>query len=170
MRITAAEWRGGQLVLTTKDPEAVRFALAFKGEGDYTLSPAKKRRSLDANAYAWVLIDKLADELRMSKVDVYRSAIRDIGGVSEVVRVHADGYETLRRCWERHGVGWQVEQMPCRDSGYVNAIMYYGSSAYDTRQMSALIDHLVQDCTALGIETMPPYKLHGLLESWDGRA
>lgn len=170
MRIKAAEWRGGQLVLTTNDPEAVRFALNFKGEGDYVLSPAKKRRSLDANAYAWVLIDKLASAMRLDKEEVYRNAIRDIGGVSEIVCVPERGFDTLRRCWEKNGIGWQVERMPSKLDGCVNAVLYYGSSAYDTQQMSGLIDHLVQDAQAIGIETMPPYKLQGLLESWDGRS
>lgn len=40
----------------------------------------RRKRSLDANAYAWVLIDKLAAALNMEKVEVYRELIRNIGG------------------------------------------------------------------------------------------
>lgn len=168
MNITAAEWSGGKLTLTTSDPEAIRFALGFT-EGDYSLSKAKKKRSLDANAYAWVLIDKLAAELRIGKEEIYRNAIRDIGGNSEIVCVQKPALDTLRRCWERNGLGWQVETMPSKLDGCINAILYYGSSAYDTKQMSVLIDRLVQDAKAVGIETMPPDKLNSLLEAWDGR-
>ena len=168
MKITAAKWSGGELTLSTSDPEAVRFAVTFE-EGEYTIIKAKKRRSLDANAYAWVLIDKLAETLRMSKEEIYRLTIKDIGGNSEIVCVPEKSLETLRRCWEHNGLGWQVETMPSKIQGCINAILYYGSSVYDTKQMSILIDRLVQDCKSVGIETMPPDKLNGLLEAWDGR-
>lgn len=45
-------------------------------------------------------------------------------------------------------------------------MMYYGSSCYDTKQMSSLIDHLVQDCKALGIETLTPQELARMKEEW----
>ena len=167
MNITAAEWSAGKLVLTTSDPEAVRFVIGFEA-GDYSLAKAKKHRSLDANAYAWVLIDKIATVMRLGKEEVYRNAIRDIGGNSEIYCMQARAVETFRRCWDRNGLGWQTETMPSKLPGCVNVIAYYGSSAYDTKQMSVLIDHLVQDAKALGIETMPPDKLNALLEAWNG--
>ena len=168
MKITAARWSGGELVLSTKDPEAVRFSMGFV-EGEYSIVKAKKPRSLDANAYAWVLIDKLATALRMSKIEVYRNAIRDIGGVSEIYCGKENAIEDLCKQWVKMGIGWQAETMPSKLPGCVNAILYRGSSEYDAKQMSVLIDHLVQDCKALDIETMPPDKLRGLLEAWDGR-
>jgi hypothetical protein len=53
-----------------------------------------------------------------------------------------------------------------RISGYRNLRAYYGSSTYDTRQMSALIDTLVQDCKALDIETLSDEKLSAMMEGW----
>ena len=44
--------------------------------------------------------------------------------------------------------------------------LYSGSSEFDTAQMSRLIDNIVQDAKALGIETMPPKDLDALLEHW----
>ena len=51
----------------------------------------------------------------------------------------------------------------------MNVILYYGSSTFDTRQMSRLIDNLIQDAKAVGIETMPPDKLAALLGEWEGK-
>ena len=48
----------------------------------------------------------------------------------------------------------------------MNVTLYYGSSTYDTKQMSRLIDNIVQDCQAVGIETLTPDKLALLLEEW----
>lgn len=56
----------------------------------------------------------------------------------------------------------------CKLEGCINVTLYSGSSTYDTRQMSSLIDNIVQDCQAVGVETMPPDKLQSLLESRGG--
>lgn len=166
MQISEAKWAAGKLELTTRDPEAMRFAIGFE-PGEYQITKAKKKRSLDANAYAWTLISKLAETMRIGKEEIYRNAIRDIGGNYEVVCVKNEGLETLRRCWEKNGLGWQVETTPSKLDGCTNALLYYGSSSYDTHQMSVFIDRLIQDCKALNIETLPPEKLSGLLEAWE---
>ena len=128
-----------------------------------TVKKYRKPRSKDANAYAWVIIDKIAEALSITKVEVYRRAIRDIGGVSEIVCVRDAAIQRLRDGWEHNGIGWQTETMPSKIEGCTNVILYYGSSTYDTKQMSTLIDHLVTDAKALGIETMSPEELASLI-------
>ncbi|MCX4265995.1 MAG: hypothetical protein OSJ64_04170, partial [Firmicutes bacterium] len=54
---------------------------------DIEIKKYRQKRSLDANAYAWVLIDKIAKVMRIDKKQVYQEAIRNIGGVSETVCV-----------------------------------------------------------------------------------
>lgn len=129
------------------------------------LLPKKRKRSLDANAYAWVLIDKIAAALRMDKVEVYRDAIRDIGGNSDVVMVANDAVDKLCEVWGQRGTGW-VAEVTDRADTVSTVLLRYGSSTYDTKQMSILIDHLVQDAKELGIETLPPEKLTAMTERW----
>ena len=43
---------------------------------------------------------------------------------------------------------------------------YYGSSTHSTKCMSRLIDHIVQDCKAVGIETLPPDKLSAMMAEY----
>lgn len=133
---------------------------------DVTIKEHRDRRSLDANAYAWVLLDKLAERLRIPKTDLYRSYIREIGGNNETVCVLESAANKLRSGWEHNGVGWQTETMPSKINGCVNVTLYYGSSTYDTVQMSRLIDLIVQDCKTQGIETMTPQQLAALMEGW----
>lgn len=165
MKIEAATYSNGNLILTTTDPAARRFAYEFEA-GLYEIKKAKKRRSLDSNAYAWVLIDKIAAAVRLPKEEVYRNAIRGIGGVSDIVCVKNEAVASLRRNWTRNGVGWQVETMPSKIQGCTNVILYHGSSSYDQKQMSVFLEKLIEDAKALGIETMPPDKLEGLLNEW----
>ncbi len=126
----------------------------------------RKRRSLDSNAYAWVLIDKIAQAARVDKITVYRQAIKEIGGVSQIVCAHTEAVDKLREGWEAHGLGWQTDVMPSKIEGCTNVVLYYGSSTYDTQQMAALIDSLVQEAQALGIETLPPHEMARLNSLW----
>lgn len=61
--------------------------------------------------------------------------------------------------------GWFTERVDFTPDGEKEIIrFYYGSSRYNTRQMSRLIDNIVQDCKALSIEVLPPDKLSFLKE------
>lgn len=131
-------------------------------EIDIDIKAHRNKRSLDANNYAWALIDKIAARMHIDKVEVYREAIKSIGGVSETVCVQDKAVDRLRQGWEQNGIGWQTDTMPSKLKGCTNVILYYGSSTYDTQQMSLLIDHIVQDAKALGIETMTPAELEAL--------
>lgn len=126
----------------------------------------KKRRSLDANAYCWVLLDKLAENLRIPKFDLYKGYIRNIGGNSTTVCVLNEAVNDLVQGWCNNGTGWQAETTESKLDGCTNVTLYYGSSTYDTEQMSRLIDMIVQDCKAVGISTMTPEELKHLKVGW----
>ena len=134
---------------------------------EVTVKKYRQKRSLDANAYAWVLMDKIAAKRGISKTEVYRHAIKEIGGVSEVVCVQNKAVDMMRRIWSGKGIGWQVDVLDSKIQGCKTLVLYYGSSEYDTKQMSALIDSLVQDAQAIGIETKAPEELQSLLEQYE---
>ena len=128
----------------------------------------RKKRSLDANAYAWVLIHKLAEAMKLTPVEVYREAIRNVGNNFTPMCVRQQDAESLKKNWSKHGLGWLCEDLgPSQVPGCVNIACYHGSSCYTSSQMTVLIDNLVQDCKALDIETLTPGKLALLKEAWD---
>jgi len=132
------------------------------------ISKYREKRSLDANAYFWVLADKLAAKLNTTKIDIYKTAIKDIGGNSEIVCVKSEAVDKLRSGWELNGIGWQTDTMPSKIDGCTNVILYYGSSTYDTAQMTRLINNIVEDCKAQGIETRTPEEIENMLNLWNG--
>lgn len=152
------------------DKESVFQALEdLKADDRLTVKVSKyrKKRSLDANAYCWKLIGKLAEKTGIPKNEVYREAIREIGGNAEIVCVLDKAVDKLRFGWERNGIGWITETMPSKIAGCTNVVLYYGSSTYDTGQMSRLIDLLIDECKANGVEYLPPDKLAAMLEGWN---
>ena len=125
-----------------------------------------KKRSLDANAYLWTLISKLSERLKIPKTEIYRSAIKEIGGNSDTVCVQDKAVQQLCDAWGRNGIGWITDTFPSKLPGCTNVILYYGSSTYDTAQMSRLVDLIVQECKQVGIETKPSEEIDSLLRSW----
>lgn len=159
-----------QLTISTRDRAVIdQWNELHDGDINADIKRFRRRRSLDANAYAWVLIDRLAAVLKRGKTEVYREAIRDIGGVSETCCVTDQAVDALIQGWRHNGLGWFTETRPSKIAGCTNVTMYFGSSTYDTKQMSALIDHLVQDCKAVGIETMTPREIEAMNAAWEAR-
>lgn len=168
MIITEAKLEAGWLMVKpAKDDlgEAMAFIRKMKPKPyDVTIKEHRKKRSKDANAMAWELIGKLAEVMRITPSEVYINAIQNIGGNYEVIPVKEEAAQKFTEVWQRQGIGWPcVDMGKSRIPGYRNLRAYYGSSTYDTQQMSMLIENLIQDCKALGIETLAPDKL-ALLE------
>ena len=125
----------------------------------------RPRRTNDANAYLWTLLGKLSAALHIPPEEIYREAIRDVGGNYEVTPIRDDALEKWRSIWQGNGLGWVCEEIgPSKLPGYTNVRNFYGSSTYDTDQMSRLIEIVVRDCKAQGIETMTPEELASLME------
>lgn len=166
-----AKLETGQMIIDVPKAELGTVMHWFKTRKDkiYRLEIKENRnkRSLDANAYAWVLIHKLAKELRTKPIEVYREAVLTVGDNYTPLCVRTQDMERLMKSWESNGDGWQcVDRGENNTPGCRTVFAYYGSSVFDTAQMSRLIDGLIQDCKALGIETMTPDKLSILKEEW----
>jgi hypothetical protein len=131
------------------------------------IKPYRERRSLDANAYFWVLCDRLAEKLRKSKTEIYREYIKDIGGVSETVCIKNSAVERLCEGWQKNGVGWQTDTFESKIDGCTNVILYYGSSTFSTAQMSTLLDLIIQDCHDQGIPTETPNQIAEMKSRWN---
>lgn len=129
----------------------------------------REKRSLDSNAYCWVLFGKLSEKLQIPPKDIYRSLIPDVGGNSEVVPIRKDAVSTWRRNWEDRGAGWVTESLgESKLPGYENIINYYGSSTYNSAQMARLIDLAIELCKENNIETATPLELARMQEEWEG--
>lgn len=131
------------------------------------LSEIRQKRSLNANAYAWVLMDKLAEKTHIPKTEIYKSYIKEIGGNSEIVCVMNEALDDLKNGWEHNGLGWLTDTLPSKIPGCTNVVLYFGSSIYDTKQMSRLIDMIIQDCRENDIEYLSPDELAKMLEEWE---
>lgn len=140
---------------------------------DVTIKEHREKRSLNANAYAWVLLDKLALKLSLPRVpltaeDLYREYCKDVSDNYDIIPVKEERIEIWNKIFCGDHIGRStVDLGECRTKkGYHNIKCYYGSSDYDTKQMSRFIDLIVQDCKENGIETLTPDELERIKEEW----
>lgn len=133
----------------------------------------RERRSVDANAYMWVLLDKLANKLSNDGIvytaeALYKHAIH-MTGRPTYLPIRKDAVEAFRRQWRMDRVGRIAEVMgESKLPGYVVVAAYQGSSEYDSKEMSRLIDFIVEECKEQGIETQSPEYINRLLTEWGG--
>lgn len=135
---------------------------------EYTLEmkQIRTKRSLDANAYFWVLLRDLATKLDISYKELYRFYIKDYG-VYNIVPIKEEAVERWVQGWEKNGSGWVCESIgKSKFDGYVNMKCYFGSSMYDSKEMARLIDAVVSDCKENGVETLPPREIERLKKEW----
>ena len=159
------------LFLDTKQLDIVE-QLKSENKLNIELKKYRKKRSLDANAYCWVLCDKLAKELSkdgtpITKENVYKDAICAIGTFEPMI-VQEKAIDKFKRIWEEQGLGFIVQEVSRKDK-CVKVNCYYGSSTYDTKEMSLIINLLVDMAKQIGIETKTKQEIDSMLESWGAK-
>ena len=161
---------GAWLMLKTDLPQAKQFCEDMKDGKKYSaeLKQHKNKRSIDANALFWLYCGSLAHKLQMPKETVYRELIKDIGDNYEIVPIKNEAVDKWVSNWSSKGIGWVCDILgESKLEGYTNVMTYYGSSTYDTKQMSTLINRVMQECKEQGIEVLTPQEMSLLLEEWD---
>ena len=111
------------LLLDTNEISVVE-ELKNENKLNVELKKYKKKRSLDANAYMWVLVSKIQEKLNIPKEDIYRNAIKNIG-VYEVIPVKDEAVERFIEAWKHNGLGWVCETTKSKLEGFTNVIAYY---------------------------------------------
>ena len=135
---------------------------------DITIKKHRNKRSLDANAYCFVLCQKIAEKVGNTKEYVYRNAIKNVGQF-EIVPIRNDALEKWMNAWNSKGLGWISEVFSeSKIEGYTNTINYYGSSVYDSKEMALLINEIVEQAKELDIDTLTESEKQSLIENWKG--
>ena len=123
----------------------------------------RKKRSLDANAYCWVLLSKLATVHNSSKEEIYEEMLRRYGEPYK----DDDGYITITVKssvdMDKIDGHWLLIKESEKWKSYM---MVKGSSEYETAEMARFIDGVVSECKESGIETLTPDELNQMKNAW----
>ena len=148
-----------------KPEELVRWLFNQDKDKVFEIKEHKLKRSLNANAYCWVLMNKIADAIKSTKEEVYREYIKN-KGIFRLITMNKDATNTFIKVWQEKGLGWICDISESKYEGMVDVVAYYGTSSYNTKQMANFIDYVVDEAKNLGIETLPPDEIERLKSLW----
>lgn len=135
---------------------------------DVVIKQHRKKRSLDANSYAWVLMSKIADVLRTSKEEIYIQMLKRYGQrEKELISVIAEGLETIKRATNNHC--YEVGESELNGKIFKHLAILIGSSQYDSKEMAILIDGIISECKELGVNTITENEKLEMLGKWGVR-
>ena len=119
----------------------------------------RNKRSKDANSFLWVILAKMADVLGTSKDELYIEVLdrygrcRHITCPIEAVDDLKSAYRYIRRLEDVVVNGKEVAHILC----------FIGSSNYDSKSFSILLNGVVEEAKALDIETATPEEINRLI-------
>lgn len=144
-----------------KPNDVIRWLLEQDKEKTFEIKEHKEKRSLNANAYTWVLIGKIADAVRASKDEIYLIMLKRYGQ-HEVFSIRSDidvsGYF---KYWD------EIGRSTLNGKEFKHIMVYKGSSQYNTKEMAVLIDGIVSEAEEMNIETLPPNEIERLKTAWN---
>ena len=128
---------------------------------DISIKEHREKRSKNANSYMWKLVTQIADVLGTTKEEIYLQELKKYGQ-SIMIPVKTgqkpDGYF---KYYELHKKGY------IKDVTVDWYIVYKGSSEYDTKEMSTLLNGVVEDCHELDIPTLDDIRIEELIDDWE---
>ena len=127
-----------------------------------TVDKYREKRSLDANAYAWLLIGKIADCVGTSKDEIYLELLKRYGQtyVTKVKHEEVEIFKRDHKYWEEH------EKLESEEKAQYFRV-WVGSSRYNTKEMSIFIDGIVSEAEELDIPTKTPNQIAEMVSLWE---
>jgi len=128
-----------------------------------TVKQYREKRSLDSNAYAWVLMQKIAEAVQSDKWSVYLEMLAKYSRAFTHVIVRPDVVPRFEAEWRTVR---NLGEITVNGQTGIQLQLYFGSSTFDTKEMSVFIDGLVEECRQLEIETLPPNEIERMKREW----
>lgn len=151
------------MTFTGTKTEIQQFLYKLDKDTKYDLKIDKHRnkRSLDANNYAWHLINEISNALRLSKEEVYLQMLKSYGQREYVSMLANVNPSRISKYYEEQGM------FKHNNNTFKSYMFYIGTSQYDSREMAIFIDGLVQEAKQLGIETLEDIEIQELLKEME---
>lgn len=169
----------GKLLSVNRDWQTGKYSITFSVNEQSSLNEIEKiknleklsidakkyreKRSLDANALLWACLSDIAMALRTDKWNVYLMMLKRYGKYTYIC-VKPNVVESVKAQWRE-----------CEEIGTINIngqeavqlLCYFGSSTYDTKEMSILIDGVISEMEEMGLETPESREVRRAIEEYE---
>lgn len=141
----------------------------LKGDLSVTIKRWREHRTLTANAYYWALIGKLAAKLTISVQRCHNLMLRRYGQLAiidgELIGVRVpDTEDAEKKVLEASN--YHLRMTSEAQDGIRTYYMLRGSSDYDSKEFSDLLEGTISECKEVGIETLPPEEIERMMAAY----
>lgn len=95
------------LLLDTKQLDIVE-ELKNENKLNVELKKHREKRSLDANAYFWKLLQELCELAEIDIIEDYKRRIKELG-IFRQFKIEKDNIKTFEKMWTAQGIAWFCE-------------------------------------------------------------
>ena len=148
--------------MTGKSADIIKYLLDQDSTKEWDLSEHKEKRSLDANGLLWACLQEIAQAIRSDKWSVYLQMLKRYGKFDYVI-VKKKAVEAMKRQWRELE---EVGEIDIHGQTAVQLLCYYGSSTYDRKEFSVLLDGVISEMKEIGLTPPPDRQTRELLEKW----
>lgn len=161
------DWQTDQLKITftVNEKSAAAEIDKIKDEQKLSIEATKyrKKRSLSANALLWACLGEIATVLRTDKWDVYLLMLKRYGKFTYIC-VKPNVVEAVKAQWRECE---EVGKITLNGQEAVQLLCYFGSSTYNTQEMSVLLDGVISEMKEIGLQPPMSSEMKRALEEWD---
>lgn len=123
----------------------------------------KPHRSKDANALLWVCLTEIAKALRTDNWSVYLQMLRRYGKCTHIV-CKPEAVDMVRKQWRESEV---IGDYEVNGQKAVQMLCYYGSSTFDSSEMSRLLDGVISEMAEMNLQKPTSAEMKRALDEWE---
>ena len=169
LKDVSKDWKTGKYIFSfaVNEPAAVNEIDSIQNCEKLSISAVKYRnhRSLDANRMLWACIGDIAAALRADKWDIYLQMLKRYGKYTYIC-VKPSVVDAIKAQWRECEV---IENININGKEAVQMLCYFGSSTYNTKEFSVLLDGVVSEMKEMGLEPPPSQDMKRALEELERR-
>ena len=122
----------------------------------------RQKRSLDANGMLWAILQQIAEAIRSTKDEVYLQMLERYGQFTHII-VKPNIVEKVKHEWRTVR---ELGEVTVNGQTGIQLQCYFGSHSYDTKEFSVLLNGVIDEARALGIEVITEEEKSLLLQEW----
>lgn len=122
--------------------------------------PYRQKRSIDANGLFWACIGDVSRVSGISKWDLYLQILKESGQFTYIT-VKPKAVEKMKQMWR------EIEEVGEMPNGDIQLLCYFGSSTYDSKEFSYLIDNVIEKMKEWGLQPPLPRHIQEALKRWE---
>ena len=130
---------------------------------DVEIKTHSEKRSKDANALLWACLGDISRAIHADSWGIYLAMLKRYGKFTYIV-VKPEAVQAVMKQWRETEI---VGDIDIHGTKGVQMLCYYGSSTYNTKEMSDLLEGVISEMGEMGLQKPASSTLKRAMEEWE---